>query len=145
MQAQQQQEGLIGRFGLEVSEVARDMVGSEGMSAPDQEVTIAPLRRLQGQCERYLRVATSGKDRFVLFFLSAFLEDVFYNLSGDVPYDPDSDQCKRRFFINLADGLERLGRALTEGDADNCSRSCEDMVASYLDTITQINDLLVTE
>jgi hypothetical protein len=146
MPVQAQQEALIGRFGTEVAEIAREMVQEIGKDHSEiPEVTIAPLRRLQGQCERYLGVARSGQDRFLLFFLSVFLEDVFYNLSGDVPYNQDSDRRKRRFFGDLAKELERLGVALSTGGANQGGQGCQRMVASYLDTITEINDLLATE
>src|SRR5262245_28889084 len=89
----QQQSELLRRFGSEVAGAADAMIlGPSGGEVGLPEVSIGPLRRLHEQAERYLRVAKSPSERLLFFFISVFLQDVFYNLSGDVPYGEESQR-----------------------------------------------------
>jgi hypothetical protein len=109
------------------------------------EVTIAPLRRLQEQAERYLRVAKSPRARFWLFLLSVFLQDVFYNLSGDVPYAAESHACQQRFFVELARDLREFSSTIADEDAVQPLNVWQRIVSSYCETVTRINDILAQE
>ena len=146
MTAQAQCDELLQRFGSEIAAAAEAMVvGEAPTDAELPEVSIAPLRRLHEQAERYLRVADAANTQFLLFFLSSFLQDIFYNLSGDVPYEAESRRYQQKFFVDLAKNLADFSSAIADRDSARSLDVCEQMISSYLQTVTRINDLLEQE
>lgn len=138
------QGDLLKRFGSVIAATADAMIGPQREDGLP-EVTIAPLHRLHEQAERYLRVAKTPRVRFLLFFLSAFLQDVFYNLSGDVPYGAESQRCRHGFFVELAKDLREFSSTIANEDAAHSFKVWERMVSSYCEAVERINDILAQE
>lgn len=124
----------------EAQQVATEMVGTR--SSSDQvRVTVAPLRRLHSWCETYLERATEPQDQFVLFFLATFVHDVFFNLTGDVVYLPATRQVQHGFFLQLASHVADMARAIKEQRRDDVPDVFRAMVAEYIATVREINNL----
>lgn len=140
------QDELLRLFGAEIAGAAQAMLaGPRGEDGRLLEVSIAPLRGLQEQAERYLQIATIPRTRFLFFFLSAFLQDVFYNLAGDVPYQEESQRRRQEFFLALPESLRKFSVAIAADSTGDAIVSCQQMVSEYLDTVTRINKLLERE
>jgi hypothetical protein len=140
MPVQTGKDELLQRFGSVIGAAADAMVGppKEG-GLP--EVRSGPLRRLHEEAERYLRLAKTPRARFELFFLSVFLQDVFYNLLGDVPYEAQSHRYQEQFFLDLANDLRKLSSTISD-ESGSSFEAWERMVSSYCETVSRINDIL---
>lgn len=134
---------LLQRFSSVIAAAADAMTPREEGTLP--EVSFAPLRRLHEQAERFLGVAKTPRAMFSLFFLSVFLQDVFYNLSGDVPYAEESHSCQQRFFLELANNLREVSSTIADENMALSSKAWERMVSSYCETVTRINEILAQE
>lgn len=97
----------------------------------------------------YLSQAYEAEKRFFAFFLINFLDDVFYNLVGDFPYDkPYGEKAhgiKLDFFKDAGRDLSAIGEALSRSDFQVIYNHFVSLVTLYLDKIDEINRLIETE
>ena len=124
---------LVSLLGREARGVASKMRGSGA------EVTVAPLRQLEHWCERYLSLTSEPSEQFAMFFLSSFIHDIFFNLTGDLPYDEDTEARKREYFSELAQQFNQLGAAIEEDRTRDLSALFHAMVAHYVRAIGLMN------
>lgn len=109
---------------------------------------VSLLKRLRAvELEPYLSKKWQPKDRFLAFFLIIFLDDVFYNMVGDFPYDDETygekaDEIRVYFFTDVARYLSAIGQALYSSDSDAINEILVSLVTSYLDKIDEINALI---
>ncbi|MGD0707408.1 MAG: hypothetical protein ABSA51_03030 [Anaerolineaceae bacterium] len=99
------------------------------------------LRVIQGKANRLQYLDNHPQRRFCWFFLNVFLEDVFYNLSGDIPYVSNVDNARIEFLKALGSNLMKFSESLNDQNFHGCFATFEEMVGSYLDTINGINSL----
>lgn len=106
---------------------------------------LLPLRNLKDEILKpYLAPSFAPDLRFVAFSLANFLDDVFYNLTGDFP-----DQGKiiheicEGFFKTVAAELGFIGELLSKGneplDREAVWKVLARLVCAYLDTIDRLN------
>lgn len=81
--------------------------------------------------------------RFVLFFLSVFIDDVRYNLLGDYPFSDlatrESDTPRRELFHALGESLRLVSDGLAQANYDTCIFGCAKATVKYLDTLKELN------
>jgi hypothetical protein len=102
-------------------------------------ISLSPLKRLQRRLENSQSVDLSEENRFLVFFLAIFIQDVFYNLAGDVPYSENSEQEKQKFYSKLVGDLEQLSDAINQADSSKKLNTCMQLVNNYLDGVKSIN------
>jgi len=87
-------------------------------------------------------------ERFVAFFLNMFVDDVLYNLAGDIPYDKrwgsELDSTRKALMDGIADQLMRLIDGLTRADSLRVYDACVEMAAAYTNGILALDRLLRT-
>lgn len=93
------------------------------------------LRKLQSEINTGQR--SDLKSDFACFFLSTFIDDVFYNLSGDFPYRQETYENIGKIFEEIGNALTSLAESM-EDDTLDCSLAYENMVKSYLDGLDSI-------
>jgi len=93
------------------------------------------LRRLQSELNSQQRL--NPKLDFVRFFLSIFIDDVFYNLSGDFPYHRETHEIISDIFKGIGKALSLLAKSISDDTLDQ-SQAFENMVKSYLDGLERI-------
>ena len=75
---------------------------------------------------------------FVRFFISSFIDDVFYNLSGDFPYRRETHEIVGEIFRGIGNALISLSESISRDGLDR-SIAYESMVNLYLDGLDRIN------
>lgn len=108
----------------------------------DQIPEATPLIQAQEMLEDLLPECREAEVKFFVFFLSNYLDDVFYNLTGDVPYSKDLDRERGEFFRKIAPRLLEMTEALEVKKYMRCHEICVDLVKVYLDTIEHLNAIL---
>lgn len=93
------------------------------------------LRRLQSELNAVQ--PSNPKSDFLCYFLSTFIDDVFYNLSGDFPYNKKNHEIINDIFKEIGKTLSLLAEFITDDKLD-CSPAYESMVNSYLDGLDEI-------
>lgn len=121
--------------------LATEIDGVLGRLSAGTGGTVAEMARLRRWCETSLTVAREPGDQYLLFFLSVFFQDVFFNLVGDVPYSPEVEKCRQDFFQAFKRELETLAKSLRNRDWSSRSDALQNLVSCYLNTITQLNQL----
>jgi hypothetical protein len=101
------------------------------------------LASLQKELEGAHVVATDRFARFILFFLSVFIDDIRYNLLGDFPFSDaasqEGDTARRELFRRLGQTLIVLSEELARANRDSCVGACSEITSKYLDTISVLN------
>ena len=115
------------------------------MNASTGAIPLSPLKRLQRKLENTLSVNLDRDDSFFVFFLATFIQDVFYNLAGDVPYSERSEKEKQRVYRELASDLGQFAEVMEEGEPRKVLHACMQLVSTYLNGVKSINLILKEE
>lgn len=115
------------------------------MSDKNGAIPLSPLKGLQRKLENALNVNLGEEDLFFVFFLATFIQDVFYNLAGDVPYSERSEQEKQKVYSELASDLGQFAEAMEQGEPSKKLHSCMQLVNTYLNGVKAINLVLKEE
>ena len=113
----------------------------------DEKIHLGRLKELKySGLAPYISKSYDSETRFFAFFLTNFLDDVFYNLIGDVPYGvPYGESVHsiiKEFFIELGKKLCNIGEALSKKNFVQINECFNDMVVDYLDRIEKINNTI---
>jgi hypothetical protein len=101
----------------------------------------SPLRRIQRECDEVQYHAEQRDSRFVAFFLSVFIADFFYNLTGDVPYSERLNLIQNRAIAIVGKQINRLATAGEHTDLPEMYGACRELSISYLDLIAEARNL----
>jgi hypothetical protein len=97
---------------------------------------VSALRQAQRDLGGVLsRSDLSPQERLLAYFAMHFIDDVFYNLTGDIPADENMAAVQVQFFKGVADSLGRLADSLEHGAHDRCISICDEMIRDLLQTI----------
>lgn len=96
-------------------------------------------RYLQEQAQDLLGTARIPLIRLHSFWLDNAVEDVFYNLFGDLPYSGVTEEARRRTCGDLEILFLSLSHALETDDHQKQIECWADFVNSYLDRIHELN------
>ncbi|MFP5262390.1 MAG: hypothetical protein ACLGJB_10845 [Blastocatellia bacterium] len=120
---------------------------SQEMSADTASrlIPLRPLKRLQRRLENSVSSSIDKEDLYLVFFLSAFIQDIFYNLAGEVPYSEKVEQEKQKIYSELIQILSQLANALEKGNFEEEKLACADMVYTYLSGVKFIDSALKEE
>lgn len=95
------------------------------------------LRSLQSQLHSAQRL--NQQTDFLCYFVSNFIDDVFYNLTGDFPYYKESHDIIGNMFKGFGNALSLLGDSL-KNDAPACNLPYESLIKIYLDGLEKIQE-----
>jgi hypothetical protein len=105
------------------------------------------LRTLKDEdLQKYLGNEYPSGIRSLCFILSAFFDDVFYNMVGDFPqektYWRDVADERGRFFLKVGEVLDELAQSLKSNNNENQFEQLSIVITAYLDTINKVNDII---
>lgn len=100
------------------------------------------LRSLQIGLRALLCTVTDSQSRFSWFFLCVFIDDIFYNLSGDIPYVAKADEVRSSFLQAYGGKLVELSAALDDRNHGRCCEVYAAMVGLYLNAVSEMNGLI---
>jgi hypothetical protein len=102
------------------------------------------LREIQRALKPLLYTSGDNELRFVAFSLVALVDDVFYNASGDFPYDEHWGSAvktvRRTLLSDLLGGLPALAAALEQSDSAALFKCGMSLVDRYLDAVIDIRN-----
>ncbi len=120
----------IEAFKSEILEVGKRLANKGSDAGP-------ALRKLQN---RLFEMRVSDKYmNFLIFFLFNFIEDVYFNLSGDFPSDEKCAEIIDDIFRAIGRLLDKLGSKLGLNNPENYYPIYVEMVQCYLDGLTEID------
>lgn len=96
------------------------------------------LRNLQTILSNYK--TESPYLNFLAFFLSIFIDDLYYNLSGDFPYDEASKQKRDGIFRDIGQLLVKLSDLLNSEDGVKLYAIYISLVEKYTDGLGSLNN-----
>lgn len=96
------------------------------------------LRNLQDSARELLHSADSLV-KFLCFFLFELVDDVFFNVVGDVGYSKEADGLRRHFFCTTGSSLVQLALCVKTGNREECFKACEKLVLHCLELIEATN------
>ncbi|MGA3084117.1 MAG: hypothetical protein ABSE95_04930 [Thermodesulfobacteriota bacterium] len=116
-------------------------------SEVNNTLNLAPFKKLRYKgLPKYLSVEYPKEIRFLSFFLINLLEDIFYNLIGDFPYeDSFGDQIhavRKDFFKFMSEKFIEIGKAILINDYLIIPTRFTELVVDYLTVIEKINTII---
>ncbi len=115
-------------------ETANSLQGDVTMSRPLRELHFV-LSELQ-----YKQAATW--QRLLIYTLVAFIEDFFFNLTGDIPFKKETRETHDSVMLAIGNGLDKLSRDVETSDATGAYANLEQMICHYLDSMDELNKKL---
>lgn len=100
-----------------------------------------PLREMQ----RFLwsmedRADHDADIRFSVFFLKVFIDTIFYNLIGEVPFKEGvTAEIQAHFYKTVGESLCGLSEQLREGHVSECYQCYVRLGVAYLDAVDSFN------
>lgn len=93
------------------------------------------LRELQGNLSNLKD--TDLQTKFLSYFLFLFIDDLYYNLSGDFPYHEKTNQIINDIFKGIGNHLIELSKSI-DSDFTKSYNAYMNMVDGYLNGLNQI-------
>jgi hypothetical protein len=78
---------------------------------------------------------------FLCFFLYTFVDDIYFNLTGDVPYKEASSKIINSIFKSIGKSLQKIGEKFNKDAQNNFYEIYVDMVQHYRDGLTKLSHL----
>ncbi len=108
---------------------------------PAQTISLRPLNRLQRRLRSIDLKEGTSEDLFLSFFLETFIQDVFFNLTGDMRYSVVAETEKQQVFRNVIDRISRLADVL-EAPSEKKIAACGELVNVYLQGLRSMDTKL---
>jgi hypothetical protein len=105
----------------------------------DSLASAKALKELQMEVAPLVQLPFRSTDRFLLFFLSLYIEDVFANILTDTPYSEAIKEARAYLLEQIGSRLKRLASAYRRNDEMKLYETCKELVQVYLDKIDELN------
>gem|GEM_PF-4968571 len=109
-------------------------LGSDGAHAAPK------LRKLQSSLNKLLFSIEDKNLLLLSFFLDSFIDNLFFNLSGDVPYSEVIHSIISNIFKSLGKPLENIANGLNKVNFNVCTDAFGEMVNIYLEGLKHIQE-----
>ncbi len=76
--------------------------------------------------------------KFLCFFLESFIDDVFYNLTGDFPHGESSYEIRVNIFKEIGKGLQGLADKIGSSEGNEYYEPYLKIVEAYLKGIAEL-------
>ena len=125
---------------MDITELAR-LAAETGQKLIEHGADASPeLRKFQGEIEAFQYNQSSAANiRFLSFFLFSLIEDFYYNLTGDFPYQKSNYNIRDNIYKNIGQGLKEFAENLESDDLALWYKSCVKIVDTYLNGIAELN------
>lgn len=100
---------------------------------------VISLKELGRHCSERLFESKNEKEQFICFYISRFIEDVFYNLSGDTPYDEGLQKVRLSFYANLTKTMEHLADSIKCNDDSAMLANLSALISEFIGKINLLN------
>lgn len=104
-----------------------------------EESPVRFLRPFQRQLDDFQDIFQERHIKFLCFFMSSFIGDVFYNLAGDVPPDEDVHQARSEVLTRMGKALIALAENIESKAYDKCYDCYVDLANFYVRKIEELN------
>lgn len=105
----------------------------------DALASARPLRELQMQFSQISQLPFSSTDKFLLFFISLYIEDIFSNILADTPFSEDVKSAREALFYEIGKLLKELADSYQEGKESDLYKIYKELVRVYLEKIDFLN------
>lgn len=114
------------------SELLKNRTSADGADA-------TAVRQIQGRVAELLAASRDSSVVHQAFWLNAVIEDVFYNLFGDTPYNEATEQARRAVCGDFETLFVRLADSLSEDHKEQQLTCWESFVNTYVQRIRDLN------
>lgn len=100
------------------------------------------LRKVQDELDDLVLHADDERLMFLLFFLPSFIDDVYFNLVGDI-VGVDSHtvtQARKAVFSAIGQAMRRIVEILDNGELDELPRVYQQLVKTYIEQVALLNN-----
>jgi hypothetical protein len=118
---------------------AGNRLNSDGINAGPE------LRKLQEVLSRY--TTNNPEIQFLAFFVAVFIDDLYFNLSGDFPYESKSYALRNNIFVSIGTLLTQLAESLghyTLKEGQILYNIYVDLVACYYKGLNDLDASITT-
>ena len=98
-----------------------------------------PLRELQMQLSQILQLPAPGMDKFLPFFISLYIDDIFSNLLTETPYNERVRIFREELFTEIGKLLKELSEVYQKGRKSMVFGVYKKLVNAYLKKIDKLN------
>lgn len=124
---------------MDITELAK-LAAETGQKLIEQGANASPeLRKFQEEIEVLQSQSSDANIRFLSFFLFNLIEDFYYNLTGDFPYQKDNYNIRDNIYENIGQGLKELAGNLESRDFALWYKSYVKIVDAYLNGIEDLS------
>ena len=103
-------------------------------------VDASPLRSTQRQLGVLLQGGKlDGQAVVIAYLVYSFLDDVFYNITGDIPTSADTSRAQVEFFRSIARTFAELEAAMMAADVENSLVIVSRLVLQFYSTMERLN------
>lgn len=98
-----------------------------------------PLNELKQQLHQLSNLPLSQTGKFLIFFVTAYIEDIFSNLLTDTPYTENVKLAREKLFCEIGSLLKKLSGAYENGEDSTLYETYKELVHIYLEKIEFLN------
>lgn len=102
-----------------------------------------PLKELQLKFSQLIQLPLSSDDRFLLFFMSAYIDDIFANLLVDTPFSIEIEEARETLYREIGELLHRLAEAYLQNQQGEVFEIMKELVRVYLEKIDRMNQVVM--
>lgn len=101
-------------------------------------INAKPLRDLQRFFNQFVNLPLEADVLYLMFFLSNYIDDVFYNMLGDA-YDENLVEARKDLFEKIGKLLKKLSNHFKERNFRECYQIYVKLVNAYMEKINFLN------
>lgn len=105
----------------------------------DHHPNIISLKELSYYCSEHLLDSKNEKEQFLCFYISKFIDAIFYNFCADTPYDEELQKVRLAFYTNLTKILKELAQSIKENNDDNLLTGLSALIGEFISKINLVN------
>lgn len=105
-------------------------------------VDASPLRTMQRGLEKLLlEQQLDEEERVIAYVLRCLVDDIFYNLTGDVPADDEISKAQVQFLRQVTRRCETIRLDLERGDPAGAISSVSKLTGRFFAVVQEVNRL----
>jgi len=103
-------------------------------------IDASPVREMQKKLLDYLyHNAENESHKIAAYVIYHIIENVFYNLSGDVLVNDDISKAQYDYLKKFTEKCERIRRSLQSHDTHAVNKELEEMIMGFFQTVKMID------
>ncbi|MBI5676841.1 MAG: hypothetical protein HZC48_13660 [Nitrospirae bacterium] len=107
-----------------------------------QELASArPLKEMHLKFSQLIQLPLNSDDRFLLFFMTTYIDDIFANLLLDSPFSTEIEEAREILFKEIGELLHRLAGAYLKNQQGELFEILKELTRVYLEKIDRMNQV----